>query len=109
MDGPHLSGRDVELLLRFRLALLHARPEVLELLTVEDLASLLEHLAFLFSMWCSTFSCMTLALAPALILDRQAFELGHHGVDNVVLLVAFEDDLLSPRVVLQCRVEDLLR
>ena len=61
------------------------------------------------SMWCSTFSFMTLAFAPQrLVVDGESLELAHHQVDDVVLLVPLEDDVLGLRVRLELGIEDLL-
>ena len=60
------------------------------------------------SMWCSMFSFITLALAPQVSSERRGLQLAHEQVDDVVLLEALEDDVLSLWMRLELGIEDLL-
>src|SRR5512132_1286113 len=99
---------DAELGAGGHLALGHPPPEVLELVAVEGLARLLEHLALLLLDVMLAVLLHDLGLcAPCLVLDRQRLELAHEQVDDVVLGEPLEDDILRLRVRLQLGVEDL--
>ena len=68
---------------------LHLLAESLELVVVEDLARLLEHLVLFFLDVVLDVLLHDLELgAPSLVVVRDALDLGHHHVDDVVLLVA---------------------
>src|SRR5919106_4990246 len=76
------SDRDAELPLGFGLASGHPLAERLELITVEDGASLLEHLALLLFHVVLDVLLHDLGLgAPSLVVDRQTLQLRHDGVD----------------------------
>ena len=76
---------------------------------VEDLLGLREHLAFLFLDVVLEVLLHDGELGhPGLVARLDALDLGHHHVDDVVLLVALEGEILRLRVLLERRVEDLL-
>src|SRR5690349_24974366 len=76
-----------------RLALGHHVAKLVELLVVEDLTGLREHVVlFLLDVVLDVLDHDPRLRAPGLVVDRQPIELGEQGVDDVVLLVALEHD-----------------